>query len=160
MLAIDEGLYIISKFFLKISKVTREVPATHGLASPLAKSARSFSTSRAMETKFFSIACLCSRSSAFAFFSNSKAVLKQNKQLKKKKEGTNKNNFKIFNIHVFGAYLDGFYRRGILGYIATNSFCTMSLTVLHCCIVGESTLSPSSCLTVVNGIKTIVVGQS
>lgn len=44
------------KHYKKV-EITKYIPAPHDLESEFVSSARSFSTSRAMETKFFSIDC-------------------------------------------------------------------------------------------------------
>lgn len=51
------------------------LPSPRDLLSTLRCSVRSFSISRAMETRFFSIACFCTICSSFDFFSYSKALL-------------------------------------------------------------------------------------
>ena len=54
---------------LKVVQKFKQLPAVHVLALLLLSSARSFSTSRAIEITLFSIACLCSISAILAFFS-------------------------------------------------------------------------------------------
>lgn len=53
------------------------LPSPRDLLSTLRCSVRSFSISRAMETRFFSIACFCTTCSSFDFFSYSKALLEK-----------------------------------------------------------------------------------